>query len=496
MAECFCIDLCARRGEAFLGRTRGVVIHDAASPWSAYFDAVYNGRAPRPFNLSRLTLFYQNTPHWRAAHPTAPSPFRDCEAGSHAHACDERTCAPWYAELLPTPRRMEPVAVLQWPMWPAGFDSEHARASMLVSEEAAEAGHERYRSHEWIEVMRSDSRPYFEEGSFPPECRGVAEARGWRLGEPRFTLAGGTPLPSCFDLAGKTGGGQFPPGCWARPAAGSGIWINTGVSEFPDDDPSRENLDPLYVLLDAAARGVDTCQYDFGDAVPYAPGREVFAPLVVMTHRECIGRSEGIKACVPGGVLRSGWHDLECECEDLETDFPVWRREGEARWREQFEQSSAFPGAIKPELPEWGELPQNARLLNCRPLLSPPPHDPPPPPPPAVPPPVPAPQSPSPASPPPLPLPSPSPPRVTRPVTPSAMPLAQGSPTTRPPWTSLVLEEISARQRLYWGAFGCAYVITSSLLAYWYCCRSWHQSMSLCRERERTPYRTVSILND
>ena len=479
--DCACIDLCSRRHgvlEEFLGRTRGVTISDASSPWHHYFDAVYNGRAPRPLDLSRMNLFYQNTPHWRRTHAAAPNPFRDC-AANWQNDCAASTCAAWHRDLLDEPEPMDPVAALNWPMWNFGFETEHPRASMLLSIESSEVGRERYASNTWIEVMRSDSRPFFEEGSFPPECLDASGEPRWGLGEPLFKLGGGaSPLPGCYEKAARMGGGQFPPGCWARPVAGSGVWLNTGTTEFPDEDPTREEVDPTYVLLDAAARAVNTCQYDFGDAIPYEHGASVFAPLIVLTHRECIGRREGIKACVPGGILRSGWHDLPCECLDEETDLPVWRGRGEAQWREQFENSEAFPDTIKPTLPDWGELPQNARLLNCQPIMSPPPSPPPSRSPPSLPPPSPLPLPPyRPSMPPPAP---PHPP--PQPLVPSKPPPGPSSPpSSHPQWYGLaaLAPTVTTGEMVVAGmAFISAFVATMARL------RSRHPSRGKRRARE------------
>ena len=83
--DCYCFDVCdgGRRhlnaeGNIFIGRTRGVSIHDPKSPWAAYFNAVYSRRSPMPHELHRLSFFYTNSPGWRAKHRFVANPFHDC----------------------------------------------------------------------------------------------------------------------------------------------------------------------------------------------------------------------------------------------------------------------------------------------------------------------------------------------------------------------------------------------------------------------------------
>jgi hypothetical protein len=109
--DCFCFDLCPRgdpfandNGEEFVARTRGVMITNPASPWiTGYLGAVYNGRAPVPFNLSRLHFFHLNTPAWRAKHPRAFNPFRDCQRRHTQAQCDWHQCTALRAELRDEP---------------------------------------------------------------------------------------------------------------------------------------------------------------------------------------------------------------------------------------------------------------------------------------------------------------------------------------------------------------------------------------------------------
>ena len=135
----------------------------------------------------------------------------------------------------------------------------------------------------------------------PPNCHDWSPP-------PRNDYHLGEPLPACWERLAPSGGARFPQGCWARPAPGSGVWLNTGLTEHHYTLPS----DLLQRTLDASRRGVDTLQVTFGD--DYAG---THAPLVLVTAG-CVGRpqSQPLRACLPERMLRGGWHDRPCSCDD------------------------------------------------------------------------------------------------------------------------------------------------------------------------------------
>ena len=426
-ADCFCFDLCANNndqflahaGVEFLSRARGVVISSHTSPWvQHYLGAVYNGHVRLPFALWRVNTFYLHTQAWREKHPGVPNPFHDCLRGWQQPRCPAAECADWEAELRATPASDVPTrfGVYLWPQarWSGREADAELRLVQLFSADDQSFGHELGRANEWMEVMRSDSRPYFEEGIRPPNCT------DWSPGETYHQQ-------ECWrDLHGW-GGGRFPPGCWARPAVGTGVWINANRTRHANDledwqsifNASSTSWDQQelftewptsvdYVLY-ARSIGVDTLQFRNGDA-----WWDLHPPLLILTGEGCMDRSEPLRACLPSQMLRSGWHNLPCQCDDTQRDAEI-----DPNYLASVEEQAPNQ---QPPKPEPGARNQIAGQLNCAALKSPPPRPParPPPPPPSP-------------SPPPPPPPSPSPPPLPRappPVPPPPLP----PPNTPPPW--------------------------------------------------------------
>ena len=326
MAVCYCFDMCCHHnhltteGVDFVGRTREVVV-GLASPWAGYFGAVYNGQAPRKLELWRVNIFYLNTPAWRAKHPGVPNPFRDCEGEEIQSRC--ASCTSWETDLRHAPSPVPRMGCLPWPQArPANAAQAEMRLVQVMSypEEADSIGRELAPSHSWVEIMRSDARPYFEEGVMPPNCT------DWAPGEPYRQQ-------QCWSRLHSAAGGRFPPGCWARPVTGSGIWINTNktirttdlrhwqsvYNTTSDTYAFAEWPNMLDYTLFAASQAADTLQVAFGD-----PMSGLHPPLLVVTSPTCMARREPLKACLTGGAeMRAGWADLACECDDSVTPYQV-----------------------------------------------------------------------------------------------------------------------------------------------------------------------------
>ena len=100
-------------------------------------------------------------------------------------------------------------------------------------------------------------------------------------------------------------------GCWARPAAGSGVWVAwrshlefESVADANTSDP-RNGWARVQAGIDGGHDGV---------SVRLADGFER-RPLLVLTSRACTSRQHGIGTCLPHAVeVRAGWHDLPCTC--------------------------------------------------------------------------------------------------------------------------------------------------------------------------------------
>lgn len=378
--ECFCFDVCAGgphqqqggqlsgEGISFIGRARGVHVVAPTSPWTHYLQAVYTGRAKLPFALGRLSAVYVNSPAWRAKHADTPNPFRDCRESGQVR-CANSMCSAWEAELNAqvAPGTPPAISVYYWPQARWAGPAVHAERRMvqLFSTSDDSFGRDYVPSHRWIEIMREDARPYFEEGLRPPNCP------DWAAGE---AYQG----QQCWEELHEYNGGRFPPGCWARPAVGTGVWINTNetrrahnlsdtgsiintsrLSESAVIYPSRRERygRALEYILYARSEGIDTLQFTFGD--PTIGGH---APLLVISSETCVGRQNPLHACLSCEV-RAGWADLPCECDDSTHGYHVdysrfTRLKEQARNQESPTPKSPF------------EL---SGTINCASVLSPPP---------------------------------------------------------------------------------------------------------------------------
>ena len=324
-------------------QTRGVVISSRGSRWLSYLSAVYGGRATLPFQLWRLNLFYENTHAWRRLWPAAVSPFRDCSMRrAQQHECTNQICKAWRAELNGVPGRghngrkgangtadtgialfhaqrrihEDGVDTLEWAA--ATAKGEPLRSVQVFTRRSEALGRRLYRTNQWVEVVRSDHRPLgFQEGMLPPNCSGAvnlfrrARSAGgvaslfWRARN-----ADSPRLPSCDWSA-------HPPGCFMRPVVGSGVWVNTGRTRAAASLRLPAGIrNPVAIeVLKAVRDGVDTLQYAWGDAVYQGRDQFTWPPLLVSTSPECVGRQQGVRACLPS-EMRGGWHDSACMCDD------------------------------------------------------------------------------------------------------------------------------------------------------------------------------------
>ena len=224
---CYCFSVCqapaevrilSTEGTSFVARARNVEIHDSSSPWADYFGVVYNGQSPLPHQLGRLSFVYTNTPAWRARHSPSANPFHDCEDGTQTR-CSNARCYQWERELLPPPGRpgggvIEVMGMFAWPFSPRGASqfsfkgAEDLKGVQFYSRDTDHVGRAVHEDNEWLEIMRSDARPYFAEGERPTDCT------DWNPGDPYRNQ-------DCWSRLYPYSGGRFAPGCWSRPAPGA-----------------------------------------------------------------------------------------------------------------------------------------------------------------------------------------------------------------------------------------------------------------------------------
>ena len=117
-------------------------------------------------------------------------------------------------------------------------------------------------------------------------------------------------------------------------------------------------MNPVDAVLNASSDGLDTVQFQFGDAVAEIDeSRNLQPPLLLMTGSGCIDRRDPLKACLPV-EMKSGWYDEPCPCDDSTAPHVVGRDFLEAV-RQQGDQQPADEG-VQP-----GEPYPLSGPLNC-----------------------------------------------------------------------------------------------------------------------------------
>ena len=176
------------------------------------------------------------------------------------------------------------------------------------------------------------------------------------------------------------------------------MWINAGKTRH-EQFLGGDGLNAIDYVLGASSEGVDTVQFQYGDATALSngPTGQLTPPLLLMTSAGCVGSHKPLKACPPV-EMRSGWHNLPCTCDDSTAGHIVggWMNAVKGQGGQQPEDKGVYVGASYPL----------AGMANCAVERSKPPSKPPPPllpPPPPLPQPPPLPSQPSPMLPPAMP---------------------------------------------------------------------------------------------
>ena len=128
-----------------------------------------------------------------------------------------------------------------WPQYKREAADLHG--VQVYSRDSADHGRALGEDGSWIEIMRSDVRPYFAEGERPPDCP------DWQAGEPYRSQA-------CWSRLYQVQGGRFAPGCWARPAAGTGVYVAQGLEFRAHTSGCRKQI-PTSKSISAAAAQMD-----------------------------------------------------------------------------------------------------------------------------------------------------------------------------------------------------------------------------------------------
>ena len=326
--NCWCIDVCEDDGaHRFVAHSRDVHLgrlQPGSAGWMGYFAAVYAGRVLEPFDLSRINYVYLNSPAWRTQHRGAPNPFRDCYDSVQPQCNYDRCQNKWYRALQRHPRVLpfnvsvhkERVRtryrVLN--LFPEGLPG-----ALLFSSGVMGYGHTAHVHDNFVEIMRHDNLrwnwPGTEEGTRVSLHRAPLNVTERHLHRTRGRGSHSTTA----DERIQTNLTARIVGCWARPAAGSGIWVRaTRVLSFEHaSDPANSannetaagDASGLQRVHAALAWGHD------GVAIQLADGKPQKRPVFVVTSAPCTTRDTGIGTCLPPPVeVRAGWHDLPCAC--------------------------------------------------------------------------------------------------------------------------------------------------------------------------------------
>ena len=147
------------------------------------------------------------------------------------------------------------------------------------------------------------------------------------------------------------------------------MWINAGKTRH-EQFLGGDGLNAIDYVLGASSEGVDTLQFQYGDAVGKSNGPTglLTPPLLLMTRAGCIGSHTPLKACPPV-EMRSGWHNLPCTCDDSTARHRVgtWLHGVQEQGDQQPEDKGVYVGA-------WYPL---AGMANCAVERSKPPSKPP-----------------------------------------------------------------------------------------------------------------------
>lgn len=333
-ADCWCIDVCDAAGaHRFVARTRDVHLgrsRPGAAKWMDYFEAVYAGRVPEPFDLARVNYVYHNSATWRSQHRDAPNPFRDCSNSTQPECGNARCGDEWYQPLQRHPRalpfnvsvRLERVHS-KWRK--LGYFPEGLAGALIVSSGAMGYGHTVHSHGDFVEIMRHNNLrwnwPGTEEGVRVDLLRAKLARTLVRERRPLLLDADSATAEERI----KSNLTARVVGCWARPAAGSGIWVRAArVLAFEHASDAFRLVGNETVSVTGASTGMqrvraalawedDAIGVD-GVAIQLADGTERW-PVFVITSAPCTTRDRGIGNCLPSSLeVRTGWHDVPCAC--------------------------------------------------------------------------------------------------------------------------------------------------------------------------------------
>ena len=296
-APCYCFDLCnITTARAFIGRVERSTVTSEMVAWRSYLDTVYGvGRAPMPFDLGRLNFFYTNTRRWRLLR-SGVSPFAPC-GSEHLAECSKSDCAEWQQPMA-LEGHLPPASTHTQQLRVIGTDSEQGIQGVLLhipTRRFPDGAFHFHESYEWLEIIREGTHG--------------RKANGWI-----FQEGAGTQTLDRNDHV------YHIPGCWMRPAAGSGIWISLGRTDtfhsmYGVTNRTHRASGALpgahYGIMAESRTGFNTIQ------VRHEHMSESWGvpPIVVLTTSVCVHGKGTFRTCLPVEI-RTGWHNERCLCND------------------------------------------------------------------------------------------------------------------------------------------------------------------------------------
>lgn len=259
---CHCFSTCNLLDAAAFVAAIPRSVDSRSSPWYAYLAAVYGeAEVPLPFALSRLNFFYHNDLRWRRRFPTVEWPMASClferpdqqsRIMSNAYrsdvprdvrnvsstACAATACERW---LAPSSQRVRVV-----------HDAKEARVRvgdmrfgriLIANDEPANVHGAPYRVSTRGAVLFGASDAWLS------SARRTVSAPADQPLQPTATQLGleHSPDGSWIEVmrSGKEGEGHGGAGCWFFPAAGSGVWLDAGVSASVRSRRSLSSFNPI-----------------------------------------------------------------------------------------------------------------------------------------------------------------------------------------------------------------------------------------------------------
>ena len=352
--NCHCFSLCnLESAKSFFESLPAWLdpVADPDNPWLDYLAVVYGSRPTRRLEFgTRFSFFYLPDRLW----PTQVWwPMHTCNrvgSPNNSAPCSEAACSRWRSSADHKSQRP-----IQLHPFPSSWKIHDGYRGVLVYERtpptarasedvATYRGMEVHANNTWVEVARMDEAIF-----------GNDWGSAWLRNAPASVVE--TEKHKEFARA-QSGSreGQHGYGCWFIPAAGSGIWLNTGTTKVSFYAPGMSDTHPELIdrmsnawldVRNITGAGERASAIRWLRTHPVGGGKastEWFMPMLhdlgfdtmqwihpsqtsghrhrsaelIVTTKECVTSVRKLQACPPEALqLRKGWSAAQpCQCHD------------------------------------------------------------------------------------------------------------------------------------------------------------------------------------